>query len=68
MIEDEEDDETIKIEVIIKRESERAYLFCYEGEDVWVPKSQIRCLLTYGSGDGSRVEISRWIAEQKGIA
>ena len=63
--------ETESFEVsAVKRETDKAILVTIEGEDHWIPKGQIHddseC---YGveSGPGVLI-ISRWLAEQKGLA
>ncbi len=63
--------ETESFEVsVVKRETDRAILVTIEGEDHWIPKGQIHpdseCY-SVESGPGTLI-ISRWLAEQKGIA
>ena len=63
----EENDETITISVVIKRESERAFLVD-DGEEHWIPKSQIQEPENYGVSNAKvNLVISLWIAEQKGL-
>lgn len=52
----------------ILRETESAYLCRIEGEDIWLPKSQIKDADNYCDGECEiDMEITRWIAEQKGL-
>lgn len=55
----------------VKAVTERAILFVIEGEEVWIPLSQIaeadRDQYEGGDGEGS-VSITDWIANQKGLA
>jgi len=52
----------------IIKETEDAFLINYEGEENWIPKSQIFEPNVYQEGDESvSIEITCWIAEQKGI-
>jgi len=55
----------------VKTVTEKAILFVIEGEDVWIPYSQIssedRDSYAAGDGEGS-ASITEWIAEQKGLA
>lgn len=45
-----------------------AILVEYDGEDYWLPKSQIADPETYEVGDcGVTVSVTEWIANQKGI-
>ena len=55
-------DETFELEVDeIKHESERAVLVVIDGDDHWIPKSQIK------DQDGNTFTITEWIAKQKGF-
>jgi hypothetical protein len=50
-------------------ESENAFLLRIDGEEVWIPKSQIADADSYSRGDvDATVSISAWIAEKKGLA
>lgn len=63
----EENDETIAITVVIKRESERAFLVD-DGEEHWIPKSQIQEPEKHRVSNAKIVlVISLWIAQQKGL-
>ena len=59
-------DETVWFDVEEVRETEKAYLFNIEGDEMWVPKSQVR---GRKKDDGKivRVELTSWIASQKGL-
>lgn len=52
----------IKLEGEFVRETEKAYLFCIEGEEHWFPKSQ-----TKERGE-THIIVTVWIAEQRGLA
>lgn len=52
----------------IVRESAAALLIEYDGEEHWIPRSQIADHEIYDEGDeGVTVSITEWIADQKGI-
>lgn len=53
-----------------KRETDSAYLFDFieEGEEFWIPKSQVGAYLTDDDDEKIvRVELTHWIAKQKGL-
>lgn len=55
----------------ILRETDRAFLLRLEedGEEVWVPKAQVSDPEDYQEGDENvTVSVTRWLAEQKGLA
>jgi hypothetical protein len=65
-------------EAIFLRETEKALLVDVEGEELWVPWSQVDCeessfqpgCATEGSvkeGDVGRLVLSQWIAREKGL-
>jgi hypothetical protein len=65
------DDETVTIDVVVKRVSERAVLVETDGEDIWIPKSQIDAdasEVKLEKGEAGVLTITKWIAEQKGLA
>lgn len=46
-----------------------ALLILYDGEQYWIPTSQIADPETYSKGDsGITIPITQWIAEQKGMS
>lgn len=58
-------DETINIVVEkVQRETEKAFCFQVGGEDMWMPKSQIRSDVDKDAA-GQEVTITEWIAGQK---
>ena len=61
--------DTVKIEnVVAKRETEAALLCEIDGEDHWIPKSQIdEDSEVYAEGHQGSLVITQWIADQKGI-
>lgn len=62
----------VELEVVVLRETEKAILVRTEdGEEAWVPKSQILAEGTTVSSDPDEVgtlSIPRWLAEEKGLA
>jgi hypothetical protein len=50
------------------RATDRALLCCIEGEDVWIPQSQIDDdSEVYQEDDEGTLIVSAWIAEEKGL-
>lgn len=64
-------DDTMTLhEVEVKAVSAKALLVEYEGEEHWIPVSQIDLPLTnvkFVKGAKGRLEITEWIAKEKGI-
>ena len=58
---------TVTINVILKRETDKAILVEHNGEDIWLPKSQLECIVEGLTGTVQDIDISDWIAEQKNI-
>ena len=56
-----EDKFTINVEQV-DRETDKACLLVVDGQPIWMPKSQILGAVAVGE-----VEITKWIAEQKGL-
>ena len=57
-------DETTWLEFdSIEHETEKAYLICFSGEEIWVPKSVVHAW----NKDQSEVEISEWFCELEGL-
>lgn len=55
--------------VICKKETEKALLVDIDGEEHWLPKSQIHDdSEVYAEGGEGVLVITEWIAEQKGLA
>lgn len=54
----------------IERETDRAFkLILDDGEEVWMPKSQVSDPDDYQEGDTNvSMSVTDWIAEQKGLA
>lgn len=59
-------DEVVELDVLIKQETDKAYLIDHGGENaVWMPKSQVRGLV---KGDRSvKLTVTEWIANEKGL-
>ena len=52
----------------IKRETDGAFLFVIDGEEKWVPKSQVADPDDYERGDENcSVSITEWFANKEGI-
>lgn len=53
----------------IKKETEKAFLVTIDGEDYWLPKSQISDADDYCDGDQDvTLSITEWLAEEKGLS
>jgi hypothetical protein len=67
--------DTIEVEVTVKRITEKAYLVELENlenktektEEMWIPKSQVKDTDCLAEGDEGTMEITAWIAKQKGL-
>lgn len=58
----------IEIDEVI-RESDKAFLLRIDGEEHWIPKSQIQSPEDIRIGECEfEIKISEWIADQKGLA
>lgn len=52
----------------IAKETEKAFLCVIEGEEVWLPKSQIPDADDYMEGDEDiEIAITEWLAGEKGL-
>ena len=65
-------DDTIEIEVTVMRITDKAYLVELENlenktEQMWIPKSQVKETDCLAEGDEGTMEITAWIAKQKGL-
>lgn len=62
-------DDTAEFEdVLCKRETGKACLCIIDGEEHWIPKSQIHDdSEVYEEGHEGRLVVTQWIAEQKGL-
>lgn len=62
--------ETVQIQnVTVARETDAALLVNVEGEEIWIPKSQIDDdSEVYKKDTEGTLVIPRWLAEEKGIA
>jgi hypothetical protein len=57
----------LDVELIVQ-ETDDALLLRVDGEDYWIPKSQIADVGDYAEGDeNATVSISEWIAGKKGL-
>jgi hypothetical protein len=55
-------------DVLVKSETEKALLCIIEGEQMWIPKSQITDdSEVWKQGDEGTLVITEWLAEQKGL-
>ena len=52
----------------ILRETDNAFLVLFDGEEIWIPKSQVADFADYRQGDKNcTLSISKFIAKVKGI-
>lgn len=52
----------------IKRETDKAFLVVIDGEEVWLPKSQVSNSDDYSEGDvDCCMSITEWLANEKGF-
>lgn len=52
----------------VRRETDNALLVVYDGESLWLPKSQVADAENYAAGDEDvTISMTEWIARQKGI-
>jgi len=59
---------TIEIDIDrIKLETDKAILVIIDDEEIWLPKSQITYNENHDLDKPQEIEISEWIAEQKGL-
>lgn len=65
-----DEDEDVEVEGIFLVETDAAVLLEIEGEEVWLPKSQVFAGLEGDEerGDDVIVTIPAWLAEKKGLA
>jgi len=54
-----------EFEVEFKHETDLAVLVVYQGDEIWLPKSQIEGLIPAEEGDEIKISIPEWIAEEK---
>ena len=55
-------------EVTIVQETANALLVrLKDTNEVWLPKSQLKCTIRYGNTHDARVEVPIWLAEKKGM-
>lgn len=60
--------DTVEFEAFCKAESDKAILCVIDGEEVWIPLSQVDDdSEVYSKGDEGSLIITEWIAEQKGL-
>jgi hypothetical protein len=58
----------LEIDTPVAGETSKALLVEFEGEKVWIPRSQIHDdSEVYAEGHTGTLIVSRWIAEQKGL-
>lgn len=55
------------IDVVLKAETERAIFVDYDGDEQWLPLSQIEFLdLNYRKGESMSIEVPNWLMVKKG--
>lgn len=57
---------SVTIQVTVRRHTEKAIMVEHNGEDIWLPKSQIESRIPEAGASGD-LDISDWIAEQKNL-
>jgi hypothetical protein len=57
----------VYIDVLIIKETDKAFLVNVDGETMWLPKSQVADPDDYTVGDKCEIGITEWIANQKGL-
>lgn len=62
-----EEKEYVRVDVVVIRESEKAHLIENKGEEVWIPKSQIKDPGSYSPGDHCEMEIVDWIVKKNNL-
>jgi len=68
-VNDLSDDELWSGEVEVLKETEMAILVDHEGEEVWVPKSQVHDdSEAYKKGQEGKIVLPLWLAEKEGWA
>jgi hypothetical protein len=59
----------LDVEEIVKETDSAFLLRLDDGEEVWIPKSQVSDPESYAQGDcNATVSVTEWIAKQKGLA
>ncbi len=62
------DDTFTTDEVIVKKTTPKALLVEIDGEEYWLPKSQLgKATDVENEGDIGTIEIPKWLAEEKGL-
>jgi hypothetical protein len=57
----------LEVEKIV-RETDAAFLLLIDGEEYWIPKSQVADPDEYQAGDeGCTISVTEWIAREKGL-
>lgn len=67
----DEDDTVSFADVYVKHATEKALLCVIDGNDHWIPRSQIHDdseVFDDLNNDQGKLVITRWLAEQKGLA
>lgn len=60
-------EEIFSIEAFILKHKEKAVLVSYEGEDIWLPISQLIDYDQLPQEGNAKVKMSAWIAKEKGL-
>jgi len=58
---------TVRIETTLIHETEKAWLFLIQDEEVWIPKSQGQWELHDDAESDGTLELNKWFAEKEGI-
>lgn len=60
-------EEIFSIEAFVKRQTPKAVLVSYGGEDIWLPRSQLIDDEELPQEGQARVKMTAWIAKEKGL-
>lgn len=60
-------EEIFTVEAFVLRHTPRAVLISYEGEEIWLPRSQLIDDEELPQEGAARVKMTAWIAKEKGL-
>lgn len=60
-------EEVFSIEAFVLRHTEKAVLIDYDGERIWLPRSQLIDDEELPQEGAARVKMTEWIAKEKGL-
>jgi hypothetical protein len=59
--------ETVKVDAMLLKETEKAWLFIIKDEEYWIPKSQCEWTPHEGAEEDGIVEVNKWFVEKEEI-